>query len=345
MSEQTNDIRSGFRKMILLLLISGAAILLIAPVSAGTGITINAIGDRSYYLGEEVRLGGTNEDSTTTFLFITGPGIAGNGGNLAYPLKETVTGMPGSFVMVTTNADKSWDYTLYTNNLGLNPGPYTIYAVGQPKAKDQLGGITSANVSIILKQPFITGTITPPAVVKGQPFTVTGTAEGNMTAVQLWIIGDNFAFNTSVPVNPDPSYTFTGDAQFSGTLPKGQCYLIVQHPMQDTKLDIVESAHWVKNLKMTEGSADGTTLFKIAGAGSLQGTDAAQALVAALTDPSVDDTYTEIPFSVQDAAVTPALTQPVTTAPTPTKTKPSPLLYAPLGAIFLVWGIVVWRRR
>jgi len=70
-------------------------------------------------------------------------------------------------------------------------------------------------------------------VVAGQPFTVTGTAvtDGNQSSVQVWIFGDNYAYHATTPVNSDYSFTFTGDAALSGNLPKGQNYLVVQHPM------------------------------------------------------------------------------------------------------------------
>ena len=44
--------------MILLLIIVGAAALMISPVSADTGVTIAAGGGQSYYLGEKVVFSG-----------------------------------------------------------------------------------------------------------------------------------------------------------------------------------------------------------------------------------------------------------------------------------------------
>ena len=62
--------------------------------------------------------------------------------------------------------------------------------------------------------------------------------------------------------------------------------------------DIDISGDYVRNALLNNG----TNLFKISGPGSLQGTDAAEALVAAFSDPNNgDDTYTEIPFQVTDA--------------------------------------------
>jgi hypothetical protein len=331
--------------MILLLIMLAAIVLSISPVSADTGITIAASGDPSYYLGEEVSLSGSNYDSEFTYLFIIGPGISSSGGKLTSPHQNVVSGNSDSFERVKTKPDKTWEYIFYTDNLGINPGPYTIYAVSQPKTKDQLDGVKFNNVSIILKKEFVSAEISPSPVSKGQPYTITGFAEGDPGAIQIWIIGDNYLFNTTIPVNPDSSFTFNGDTQLSGKLPKGQCYLIVQHPMQNNQLDIVVSGDWIKNLQLKDGSSTGgMNIVKINSAGSLQGSDAAQAFVAAVNDPTVDDTYTELPFSVDDTGTSAPQAQPATTAPSQPQTQPAPLQYAPVGTIVLILGILVWRR-
>ena len=53
-------------------------------------VTIVAAGDQSYYLGEEIKLSGTNTESTTTYLFIIGPNLPRDGGILTNP-KDAVT--------------------------------------------------------------------------------------------------------------------------------------------------------------------------------------------------------------------------------------------------------------
>jgi hypothetical protein len=314
--------------------------------SAGTGVTIAAYGDQSYYLGEKVVFSGHNYDSDTTYLFITGPGvfvtgpgIPDSGGKLTSPLQKVVSGNPDSFTAVKTKADKSWEYSFYTANLPLDAGTYSVYAASQPKAKDQLGP-DAANVGIILKKPFITAEISPSSVLKGQPFTVNGTAEGNPPAVQIWIIGNNYVFNTTAPVNPDASFTFNGDAQLSGKLPEGQWYLIVQHSMQNNTFDIAASGDYVRT------QLGNNILFRIKGAGSLQGRDAAEALTAALSDPrNGDDTFTEIPFSVEDTGISTPQAQPATTAPVQSTAQAALLPFALTGAFVLVLGIIVWKRH
>ena len=346
-----------FRKIILLLIIAGTVALLMSSVSAETGVTISAQGDQSYYLGEEVIFTGTNYDSNSTYLFMTGPGISPSGGKLTSPLQNVTLGDPGSFDMVQTQPDKMWEFSLYTYNLGTNPGPYVIYAVSKPKTAVDLTAAENKSIRVIFKKPFITANITPSNTINGNPFVVSGYAEGQPDAVQVWIIGDNYVFNTTVPTTPDQSYSFASTSQILEKIPKGQSYLIVQHPMQNNKLDIVRSGDWVKNLQLNSGA--GANLFRITGAGSLQGRDAKDAFIAALNDPAVDDTYTEIPLYVVDYSGTKNTTIPETsppgsvtiqaqaapTTPVQQQTPVSPLQFAPFGALVAIVGIVVWSRR
>jgi hypothetical protein len=346
MFQQVRNNKNGFAKITLLLIISVAIVLSMSPVSADTGITIKAGGDLSYYLGEEVFFSGSNFDSDFTYLFIEGAGIPGTGGKLTSPHQNTVSGNPDSFDRIKTKPDKTWEYTFYTSNLGLNPGRYIIYAASQPKTKDQLNGVKFDNASIILKKEFVSAKISPSVVSRGLPFTVSGMAEGNPGVVHIWIFGDNYQYDTSVSPGPDSAYTFNAGTEISGNLPKGQCYLIVQHPMQNNQLDIVSDGDWVKNVQINKGnSTGGTNVFKIKGAGSLQGIDAAKALVFGIIDANVDDTYTEIPFTVDSTGYTAHQTQPTTAIPVQSQARPAPLQYAPVGAIVLIVGIAALRQR
>lgn len=349
MSRQNSNNPSGFRKMILLLIIVGAAALMICPVSADTGVTIVASGVKSYYQGEKVVFSGHNYDSDTTYLFIkgpgtfmTGPGIPSGGGKLTSPRQAVVSRNPGSFDSVKTEADKSWEYTYYTHNLNVDAGTYTVYAASQPQAKDQLNGVSSANVGIILKKPFITGEISSSSVLTGEPFTVSGTAEGDPESVQIWIVGKNYYSRARESVNPDVSFRYVVPREVASHLESGQYFVIVQHSMQNNQFDIDVSGDYVRSLQLNNG----TNLFRISGPGSLQGRDAADALVAAFSDPDTgDDTYTEIPFQVTDAgSPTPQATA-ATTAPFQKPTPPALLPFALIGAVVLVLGIVIWKRQ
>ncbi len=345
MQQSVSKYQTGFWKIILLLIAAGATVLLVSPVSAlpagnpegKPAVTIVAQGDGSYYLGEKVVFSGINTVSDSTFLFITGPNLPENGGKLTSPLQNATSGDPGSFAVVKTKVDKTWDCQWYTSDLMLDAGTYTIYAASRPKAKDQLSDVPCGTTGIIVKKPFILAGISPSPVVKGKPFTVTGTAEGIPSAVQLWIFGDNYVSVTKISVNPDASFAYTADAAMSGKLPKGQNYLFVQHPMQNDRFDIDISGDFIRNVNFNNG----TNLFKITGPGSLQGSDAAEALVAAFNlneaphDMTVE-TYAVIPFVVVDVGMS---------TPAQDQTQHAPLQFALFGAIALVFGISVWSRR
>ena len=90
--------------------------------------------------------------------------------------------------------------------------------------------------------------------------------------------------------------------------------------MQNNRFDIDMDGDYVRNLNLNNG----TNLFRIAGPGSLQGTDAAEALIAAFSDPAMKnvDTYTVIPFQVTDAGSPTLLATAATTAPVQRPTQP-----------------------
>jgi hypothetical protein len=346
MLSPVNDKPSGVRKMIVLLLMFGAAVLLVSPVAADTGITIAAPGDQSYYLGETVIFTGTNDETDTTYLFLMGPNLPNEGAKLNSPYEPVIVEDPGSFATATTNPDKTWQYSFLTDNLGIGPGTYTIYAVSWPVTKDQLAGVSYNTVSIILKRPFITAWTSPQSIIKGQPFTVTGSAEGDPGEVQLWIIGYDYTYAATTTAEPDSSYRFTLDSQTTEKFSKGPCSIIVQHPMQNDQLDIVVSGDFVKNLQLNEGSGTGgMNIFRISGAGSLRGDDSAEALIFAINDPTVDDTYELIQTDVDDTGVSVFQAQAAMTNPVQHQTTKAPLLFAPFGALVLIMGIVLWSRR
>jgi hypothetical protein len=308
MSKPASNNPLGFWKMILLLIVAGTVVLSLSPVSAEKPVvTIVAQGDQSYYMGEKVVFAGTNTDSDSTYLFITGPNLPDNGGNLASPDQDTVSGNPGSFTLVKTKPDKTWEYTWYTSDLRLDAGSYTVYAVTKPETKDQFNDLTTyGTVSIIYKKPFLMTAISPKPFLKGQPFTVNGYAEGDPSAVQIWILGNNFFSLITVPVDKDALYTFTADAEFSNKLAAGDYYLIAEHPMADYRFDFTFNGEYVTVME------DNTTinLFKVRGPGSLQGKDAAEALVFALSENEhrnetlARDTHAIVAFSVGETNTT-----------------------------------------
>ena len=367
MRPRVNNNPSGFRMMILLLLLAGVAVLSGYPVSANGEAGITARGDPSYYVGEEAIFTIPNFEPGSTYLFITGPNLPPGGGKLTSPYQPVVSGDPGSFTTIPPyRFFKSRDYFLYTSALGIGPGAYTIYAVSQPKTRNELAGVNYSTVDIILKKPFVTAGIVPSLVAKGQPFRITGSAEGDPGDVLVWVFGDHYLMNAKIPVNPDSTYTITVDPELSDTFPEGQSYLVVQHPMQNNKLNIVLEGDNIKTIvESPDGKRKEEGLFPIRGEGASQGWDAAQNYFNEFDRPWVDDTYSVIPFFVDNAGITPYIiteelgpargalpetaTPTVTTiasaTPVTSKTQPAPVLYAPVGAIVLVFGIAACSKR
>ena len=72
--------------------------------------------------------------------------------------------------------------------------------------------------------------------------------------------------------------------------------------MQNDQFDVYRNGDDVFNRML--GVAPGTKVFNLLGAGSLQGSDAAEALVQAINDPNVDDTYTKLQFLIEVPVIT-----------------------------------------
>jgi PGF-CTERM protein len=298
-------------------------------------VTIVASGDQSYYLGEEVKFSGTNTESSTTYLFIIGPNLDDDGAQLTQPREDAVSCDEETFAKADVLADNTWSYKWGTSKVPLDAGTYTIYAVSQPVNRDQTPGngdcdgeesiATTAygTVSIIIKKPFVSATASQSTVAKGDRVNITGTAEGQPSAgVAIWIMGKNFAFRSTETVNSDSSFKFEITQTLTRELYSGMYYVVVQHPMQNNDFDIYLAADHpaecptngrlegecfvhVMNAMLGNTTADppGSKIFLINGGGSLQGSDAANALVQAINDPNVDDTYTKFSFTVQEPQI------------------------------------------
>ncbi|MFA6332275.1 MAG: PGF-CTERM sorting domain-containing protein, partial [Methanoregula sp.] len=87
-----------------------------------------------------------------------------------------------------------------------------------------------------------------------------------------------------------------------------QYFVVVQHPMQNTQFDVDVSGDYVVNKQLvasgsTLTAANFTRIFKLTGSGSLQGSDAAEALAQGINDANVDDTYTKLQFLVEEPTI------------------------------------------
>jgi len=276
-------------------------------------VTIVAAGDQSYYLGEEIKFSGTNTESYKTYLFIIGPNLATDGAQLGAPRTAVTSGTASTFVQADVQSDNTWSYKWGTSSLPLDAGTYTIYAVSQPvnKASGNLDKVAYGTVSIIVKKPFVSATASQSTVAKGDKVFITGTAEGQPSAgVQIWILGKNKDIKAGEAVNSDSSFSYEVTQQTTKDLYAGQYFVVVQHPMQNNVFDIDTITDgddkYVVNYQLVSSTAGSTytRIFKLEGTGSLQGSDAAEALVQGINDPNVDDTYTKLQFLIEEPTIT-----------------------------------------
>jgi PGF-CTERM protein len=267
-------------------------------------VTVVASGDQSYYLGEEVKLSGTNSETESTYLFITGPNLPANGGQLKYPRTPTVDGQATTFDVADVQDDNTWELKWQTANLEIDAGAYTIYAVSAPWNRQSLSNAQYDTVSLVIKKPYVQSTASSSVVAKGDKFYLRGTAEGDPSnGVAIWIIGKNYVAYATATVNDDKTFEYEIKDGVTSSMYSGQYFVVVQHPMYNDKFDVYPDSGVNPQFVLGEYPARGSELFKIAGPGALQGSDAAEALINAINNAMIDDTYTKLQFLVEEAKV------------------------------------------
>jgi hypothetical protein len=273
-------------------------------VEAGD-VTIVAAGDQSYYLGEEVKLSGTNSETDVVYLFITGPNLPTSGAMLKSPKKAVSNGQPQSFDVADVQDDDTYEFKWQTANLEIDAGTYTIYAVSAANDKDHLNDAEYDTVSLVIKKPYLQATASGSVVAKGDKLFVKGTAEGDPSkGIALWILGKNKVLYATESVNDDMSFEHEIKKEETSSLYAGQYFVVVQHPMYNNEFDVYPDNPLAPQNVLGAYPTRGAQLFTIGGQGALQGTDAAQALVNAIDNAMVDDTYTKLQFLVEEPKVT-----------------------------------------
>jgi len=294
-------------------------------------VTVTASGDGSYYLGEEVKFSGTNTETDEVYLFITGPNLPDNGGSFVEggigsdgnacgevnpPQCEVQTNVPTSFKVVDVDDDNTWSWKWGTATVPLDAGTYTVFAVSSPTDKGDLNSQTAyGTVSIIIKKPFVSATVSQSTVAKGDPIYIRGTAEGQPTdGVQIWVLGKNYETVDTETVNSDSSFEYEIDDATTDGMSSGQYFVVVQHPMQDDEFNVLFTA---ADTNCIDTNGDSHTVsggyvydnincneaFKLTGTSRLQGSDAAEALVDAINSANIDDTYTKLQFLVEEPVI------------------------------------------
>jgi PGF-CTERM protein len=272
-------------------------------------VTIVAAGTQNYFLGEEVKFTGTNSETDYTYMFITGPNLPGPGGQMTNPREAVINGYGPSFSPSDVLEDNTWEYKWQTANLNIDAGTYTVYAVATPSDKNSLSNAQYSTVSIIIRKPFISAQASQSVVAAGDKLYIRGTAAGQPTqGIAVWIMGKNLVIYQTTSVNADGTFEYEVSQGTTADMTAGQYFVVAQHPMYNEIFDVwpASSVAGENNKDLVVGSYpfEGNTLFKLQGAGSLQGSDAAEALVQALNNPSVDDTYAKLQFLVEVPKIT-----------------------------------------
>ncbi|WP_319578491.1 DUF3821 domain-containing protein [uncultured Methanospirillum sp.] len=272
------------------------------PITVQKGSVSVATGKDSYAIGEEVRLSGHNSESCDTYLFITGPNLPSAGGRLDRPRQAVTTGDPSSFTTASGDCE-TWDYRLYTGELGLDAGTYTIYAVPSPVSRNNLGSVPYQTISLTLRRPYVTLKPQETEVAKGDSITLTGMSSGiGRGSVAVWIFGRNYFRYDQASVERDGYFEYEIPASQTGDMVAGQYVVIIQHPMTNGEFDIWPDGQ--RQLVLGRYPYSGSPIFRVGGPGALMGSDAANALISALNSAYIDDTYTRWDIRVMSPKIT-----------------------------------------
>jgi PGF-CTERM protein len=267
-------------------------------------VTITYEGTGTYYLGETIKLTGTNTDSKTVYLFLVGPNLATNGVSLADITVTSKDNDVNTFKSVDVNTDNTWSFKWDTSQLTstLDAGTYTVYAVAQPNVKNNLTNTEYNTASLVLKKPFVTASTSVNTLAKGDILYIRGTAEGKPNSVYIWTFGKNYRdCQESASVKSDASYEYKMDRGVTADLYAGEYFVVVQHPMMNGIADIVgpggANCVWAQPAQASAKTTANGTPVRLTG---LQASDAATALVELLNSPNIDDTYTKLSFMVEE---------------------------------------------
>jgi hypothetical protein len=242
------------------------------------------------------KLSGTNTESQNTYLFMYGPNLNQNGASLTDP-KYSQTSSNVVLTEATTNGDGTWSYDWYTA-IPIDVGTYTVYVVNNKDAtRLNLVDTAYSTLSFVFKKPTLTATTSQPSVAKGDVLYIKGFAEGDPSEVAIWIMGKNYATRDTVSVTSGSEFNYELTRYMTSNMYSGQYFVVIQHPMQNKRFDIVynEVNGTITNLNLGD---TGTQIFTFTGEGSLQGSDAATALLNAINDQNIDDMYAKLIFTI-----------------------------------------------
>jgi len=129
---------AGILSLLVVILISGA---LASP-------------GESWFLGDTITLSGYSPESSTVYLFLTGPNLPSNGVAL-----DDISSRAdqGGLTKVSVEDQDHWVYRWDTHALGgrLDPGTYTVWVTSEPVDRSHLGNANYRTIPITLAQPGI----------------------------------------------------------------------------------------------------------------------------------------------------------------------------------------------
>ncbi|RPI40360.1 MAG: hypothetical protein EHM53_02325 [Methanoregulaceae archaeon] len=148
-------------------------------------------------------------------------------------------------------------------------------------------------------EPVASPTSNTVSIANGDSVMIHGIATGHpRNGLQLWIISHNYLKVTTLAVNADNTYLYELKPADTDNLASGQYFFLVQHPMMNGQFDIVYNPASGTIVNRQLGDGKGKEIFKLSGAGSLQGPDSAQALVNAIGSQNIDDTFATYSFYI-----------------------------------------------
>ena len=298
----------------------------IPPASSSGAVTIQA-SPTAVNIGETITFSGSNTKSDSVYLFITGPNLDPYGYQLSNISERTPAGKAGSATASVNTG--SWEYPWDTSNCCLDTGTYTIYATDRlTNGKGTIADGTAVSIltaeyattTIELKHPSFTMTPSAYYVQKGETLSINGTATGDPHELAYYLFGPNTYLHATAPVQDDGSYEIAIPTTTAWA--SNQYYLIIEHPMYNDTLDIIET----KTGSTTTLSVKYSASFPITpdpiiveGTGKLQGLQAANALTTMIDSANIDDIYGKYTFIVYEG------TKPQPARPTDTDENSPPL--------------------
>jgi len=267
-------------------------------------VTIVAWGSQSYYLGETIRLSGTCTAKKSVFLSLAPLDPNSQSRKLdQFPIVAK-NNDENTFLKIEVKGDSTWEYEWDTTKFSsiIDAGTYTVYACEGPFTRNNLKNKAYGTVSIVLKKPFISATASQSSVAQGDYVYITGTATGKPKAgVQIWLFGEDYFLRKKVPVNSDASFLLQLTKSDTKEMRAGQYFVVVQHPMMNDEFDVYldkNEQNVLSNYPKKENF-----LFSIAGPRRKSGSEAAQALIEAINNANIDDTYTKLQILIEEPVI------------------------------------------